>query len=65
MSQELTDARACLMHVDTTMDEQINTLRPVPPSSKAVFAELYVVTSKYIIPEELEKAKGGATPSTF
>ena len=65
MSQELTNARACLMRLDTTLDEKINTFRAVPPSSKAVFAELYAVTSKYIICEEVEKARRGAGPSTF
>lgn len=60
MSQELTDAKACFMHLDTTLDEQINTLRAVPPSSRVVFDESYVVKSKYIIHQEVEKARGGA-----
>ena len=65
MSQELTDARACLMHLDTTLNEQINTLRFGRPSFKALFAEPYVVTRKYIIREDVEKARRGAGPSTF
>ena len=65
LSQELTDARAYLMRLDTTLDEQIRTLQDVPPSSRVVFAEPYVVTRKYIIREVVEKARRGAGPSTF
>lgn len=65
MSQELTDARACLMRIDTTLNENINTLRVVSPFSKVLLAEPYVVSSKYIIREDLKKARGGAGPSTF
>ncbi|TMW80518.1 hypothetical protein EJD97_018841, partial [Solanum chilense] len=64
-SQELADTRACLMRLDTILDEQMNTLRAVPTSSKAVFAEPYVFISKCIIREEVEKARRGAEPSTF
>ena len=65
MSQELADARACLMRLDTTLDEQINTLGAVPPSSKAMFSKPYVVTNKYIIRKDVEKARGGAGLLTF
>ena len=64
-SQELADTRACLMRLDMILDEQMNTLRAVPSSSKVVFAEPYVFTSKCIIREEVEKARRGAKPSTF
>ena len=46
MSQELDHSRACLMHLDATLDEKINTLQVVPSSSKVVFTEPYVVMSK-------------------
>ena len=49
MSQELADTRTCLMRLDTILDEQMNTLRAVPTSSKVAFAEPYVFTSKCII----------------
>ena len=65
MSQELTDARACLMNLDETLDEQTNILRVVPPSTKDVFADPYVVTRKCIIREEVEKSRGRVGPSTF
>ena len=64
-SQELADTRACLVRLDTILDEQMNTLRAVPTSSKAVFAEPYVFTSKCIIREEVEKARRGAESSTL
>ena len=47
ISQELADGRACLMHLDATLDGQMNTLQ-------------VVFTSKCIIREEVEKAKKGA-----
>ena len=65
MSLELDNTRACLMHLYTTLDEQMNTLQVVPTSSKAVFIEPYVFTSKCIIPEEVEKAKREVETSTF
>lgn len=65
MSQELADASACLMNLDATLYEKINTLRVLPPSFKVVFAEPYVVKSKCFICEEVENARGGAGPSTF
>ena len=64
-SQELADTRTCLVRLDTILDEQMNTLRAVPTSSKAAFAEPYVFTSKCIIREEVEKARRGAGSSTF
>ena len=64
-SQELADKRDYLMCLDTTLDEQMNNLQAVPTSSKVVFAEPYVFTSKCIIREEVEKARRGAEPSTF
>ena len=64
-SQEIADARACLMGLDATLDEQMNTLQVVPTSSKVVFTESYVLTSKCIIHEEIEKARGEALLSTF
>ncbi|TMX00532.1 hypothetical protein EJD97_000635 [Solanum chilense] len=64
-SQELADTRACLMRMDTILDEQMNTLRAVPISSKAVFAEPYVFTSKCIIREKVEKARRGSELSTL
>ncbi|TMW80374.1 hypothetical protein EJD97_020754, partial [Solanum chilense] len=64
-SQELADTRACLMRLDTILDEKMNTIRAVPTSSKAVFAEPYVFTSKCIIREEVEKARRRAESSTF
>ena len=63
--QELADTRACLMRLDTTLDEQMNTLRVVPTSSNAMFADPYAFTSKCIIHKEVEKARRGAKPSTF
>ena len=65
MSQELDDTRACLMHLYTNLDDQMNNLRVVPTSSKSVFADPYVFTNKCIIHEEVEKARRGAEPSTF
>ncbi|TMW82497.1 hypothetical protein EJD97_005800 [Solanum chilense] len=64
-SQELADTRACLMRLDTVLDEKMNTLRAVPTSSKSVFAEPYVFISKCIIREEVEKARRGAESSTL
>ncbi|TMW89799.1 hypothetical protein EJD97_016612 [Solanum chilense] len=64
-SQELADTRACLMRLYVILDEQMNTLRSVPTSSKAVFAKSYVFTSKCIIRKEVERARRGAEPSTF
>ncbi|TMW97795.1 hypothetical protein EJD97_004970 [Solanum chilense] len=64
-SQELADARACLMYLDMILDEQMNTLRVVPTSSKAALVEPHVFTSKCIIREEVEKARRGDEPSTF
>ena len=32
-SQELADTRACLMHLDATLDEQVNALQVAPTSS--------------------------------
>ncbi|KAH0679329.1 hypothetical protein KY284_020414 [Solanum tuberosum] len=55
VTQELTDTRACLIRLDSNLDNQLSTLRSVAMSSKAVFA----------IREEVEKAKGGAGPSTL
>ena len=46
MLQKLADARVCLVRLDATLDEQINTLQVVPSSSKVVFTEPYVVMSK-------------------
>ncbi|KAH0682847.1 hypothetical protein KY285_020355 [Solanum tuberosum] len=46
-------------------DVQLSTLRSVAMSSKAVFAEPHLITSKLFIREEVEKAKGGAGPSTL
>lgn len=43
------------MRLHMNVNEQINTLRAVP-SSKAMFSEPYVVTIKYIIRKEVEKA---------
>ena len=65
MAQELANIMSCLMRLDTTLDDQMNNLRAVPTSSKVVFAEPYVFTSKYIIREEVEKAKRGVEPSNF
>ncbi|TMW99128.1 hypothetical protein EJD97_003007 [Solanum chilense] len=64
-SQELADTSACMMRLDTILDEQMNTLQAVPISSKVVFAEPYVFASKCIIREEVEKARRGAESSTF
>ncbi|KAH0734165.1 hypothetical protein KY285_009872 [Solanum tuberosum] len=49
-TQELANAIACL---------------GIPMSSKAMFAEPHVMTSKFLICEEVEKARGGAEPSAF
>ncbi|KAH0729393.1 hypothetical protein KY290_000528 [Solanum tuberosum] len=46
-------------------DVQLNTLQGVSISSKAVFAEPHVITSKFLIREEVGKARGGAGPSAF
>ena len=60
VSQELTNSRACLRHLDSTVDEKHKTLRSAQKSSKVVFAEPHVVKIKYTICEEVEKPKGGA-----
>ncbi|KAH0700949.1 hypothetical protein KY284_015164 [Solanum tuberosum] len=64
-TQELADARACLIRMDLNLDYQLNTLQGVSMSSKAVFAEPHVITSKFLIREEVGKARGGAGPSAF
>ncbi|KAH0647232.1 hypothetical protein KY290_033223 [Solanum tuberosum] len=64
-TQELADARACLIRLDLNLDDQLNTLQGVSMSSKAVFAEPHVITNKFLIREEVEKARGGAGPSAF
>ena len=64
-TQELGDARACLIHLDLNLDDQLNTLQGMSMSSKVVFAEPHVITSKFLIREEVEKARGGAGPSAF
>ncbi|KAH0754939.1 hypothetical protein KY290_025209 [Solanum tuberosum] len=64
-TQELANARACLVRLDSNLDDQLNTLQGVSMSSKAVFAEPHVMTSKFLIREEVEKARGGAGPSAF
>ena len=65
MSQELADTRSCLTRLDAILDEHMNTLQVVPTSSKVVFTEPYVFTSKCIIREEVEKDRRRAEPSTF
>ncbi|KAH0744130.1 hypothetical protein KY290_032123 [Solanum tuberosum] len=64
-TQELADARACLIRLDLNLDDQLNTLQGMSMSSKAVFAEPHVITSKFLIREEVEKVRGGAGPSAF
>ncbi|KAH0724134.1 hypothetical protein KY285_012588 [Solanum tuberosum] len=64
-TQELADARSCLMRLDLNLDDQLNTLQGVSMSSKAVFVEPHVITSKFLIREEVGKARGGAGPSAF
>ncbi|KAH0708862.1 hypothetical protein KY284_010289 [Solanum tuberosum] len=64
-TQELADARSCLIRLDLNLDDQFNTLQGVSMSSKAVFAEPHVITSKFLIREEVEKARGRAGPSAF
>ena len=54
ISQQLADARSCLKRLDATQDEQTDTLQVVPTFSKAVYVDLYVLTSKCIIREEVE-----------
>ncbi|KAH0765390.1 hypothetical protein KY285_001261 [Solanum tuberosum] len=63
--QELVDARACLIRLDLNFDDQLNTLQGVSMSSKVVFTEPHVITNKFLIREEVEKARGGAGPSAF
>lgn len=46
MSQALTDARACLMFLDVTLDEQISSLLAVPPSSEALRGNMQVHHSR-------------------
>uniref|UniRef100_M0ZK16 Uncharacterized protein n=1 Tax=Solanum tuberosum TaxID=4113 RepID=M0ZK16_SOLTU len=57
-TQELANARACLIRLDLNLDDQLNTLQGMSMSSKAVFAEPHVITSKFLIREEVEKARG-------
>ena len=64
-TQELANARACLVRLDSNLDDQLNTLQGVSMSSKSLFAEPHVMTSKFLIREEVEKARGGAGPSAF
>ncbi|KAH0705576.1 hypothetical protein KY289_010652 [Solanum tuberosum] len=64
-TQELADARTCLIRLDLNLDDQLNTLQGVSMSSKVVFAEPHVITSKFLIREEVGKARGGAGPSAF
>ncbi|KAH0670197.1 hypothetical protein KY290_025616 [Solanum tuberosum] len=64
-TQELANARACLVRLDSNLDDQLNTLQGVSMSSKAVFAEPHVMTSKFLIRKEVGKARGGAGPSAF
>ncbi|KAH0679316.1 hypothetical protein KY284_020401 [Solanum tuberosum] len=65
VTHELANTRVCLMCLDSNLDDQLDTLRGVSMSSKAVFAEPHVVTSKFLIREEVEKLRGGAGPSAF
>ncbi|KAH0694243.1 hypothetical protein KY285_021340 [Solanum tuberosum] len=64
-TQELADARACLIRLDLNLDDQLNTLQGVSMSSKAVLAEPHVITSKFLIRGEMGKAREGAGPSAF
>ncbi|KAH0705964.1 hypothetical protein KY285_010484 [Solanum tuberosum] len=65
ITQELANARPCLMHLDSNLDGQLAALQHVSMFDKALLAEPNVVTSRYFIQEEVEKAKGGAGPSTL
>ena len=52
------------MRLDKTLDEQLNTIRTVPTSSKVIFDESHMVTNKYLIREEVYKARWEAGPSS-
>ncbi|KAH0642103.1 hypothetical protein KY285_032967 [Solanum tuberosum] len=65
VTQELSNTRACLIRLDLNQDGQLAALQHVPMFDKALLAEPHVMTSRHLIQEEVEKAKGGAGPSTF
>lgn len=65
MTQELSNARACLAQLDRNIERQITTLQQMSVPNRALLAEPFLMFNKCHVQKKLEKAKDGTGPTTF